>query len=151
MRNREIEEERIRSLIHGMVAGYEEYRADAFADLYAEDAELTNVVGRTLSGRQAVLGHLRRLFAEPRFLAGRPVGETRSQLRWVTDDVVVVRTYQERAGQQTTSGAVLPTRRTHSLKVLRREDDAWRVVSDFYMDEREDSSLTYEDGSPGDG
>ncbi|MGP3690650.1 nitroreductase family protein [Streptomyces sp. IBSNAI002] len=140
-RNHETEERRVWSRIREIDAGYEDNSAAAFLDVYADDAELTNVFGETFQGRDAILGRLRALFTDPRFLAGRWAGSPRTHLRWVTDDVVVVKTYREREGQQTADGSVLPRRRTHSIKVFHREDEAWRVVSDFYMDARDESAV----------
>jgi hypothetical protein len=35
----------------------------------------------------------------------------------------------------------LPARRHHRLKVLTKEAGTWRIVSDLYMDARDDSTL----------
>ncbi len=62
-------------------------------------------------------------------------------MRFLADDVVVVKTYIEREGQQTSSGEELPVRRNHSLKVMRREAGGWTIVSDIYMDARDDETF----------
>ncbi|MCX4775734.1 SgcJ/EcaC family oxidoreductase [Streptomyces sp. NBC_01264] len=148
-RHRKRDEELIRSQISKIAPasapGREEHGAEAFVDVYAQDADLTNVVGKTFQGRDAIVGHLRRLFADPRFLAGTPVGSPRSELRWVTDDVVIVKTYTEREGQQTVTGSALPLRRTYAFRVFHRADGEWLLVSDFYMDVRGESTLSYEE------
>jgi ketosteroid isomerase-like protein len=62
-------------------------------------------------------------------------------IRPVSNDVVVVKIYTEIAGQQTVDGHELPIRRNHSLKVLTRQDDGrWLIVSDIYMDAREETT-----------
>lgn len=63
----------------------------------------------------------------------------------MTDDVVIVKTYTEREGQQTLAGSPLPLRKTYALRVFRRENEAWLLVSDFYMDVRGESTLSYEE------
>ena len=60
-------------------------------------------------------------------------------MRFVAADIAVVKTYIERAGQQAASGEQLPVRRNHSLKVLRREGEAWKIVSEIYMDAHDES------------
>ncbi|MEV7418378.1 SgcJ/EcaC family oxidoreductase [Streptomyces sp. NPDC089919] len=143
--DRAADEEQIWNQILAIAAGFKANDAAVFSDVYAHDADWTNAFGTTRHGREEIVSYLRRLFADPRFAAGRPVGPPQAKLRWVTDDVAVVTTYIEREGQQTTSGEVLPTRRNHSIKVLQRQGDRWLVVSDLYMDARDEQTL-----APGD-
>jgi hypothetical protein len=39
------------------------------------------------------------------------------------------------------AGARRLARRNHSLKVIRREQDGWKIVSDIYMDARDDETF----------
>jgi uncharacterized protein (TIGR02246 family) len=112
--------------------------------VYAEDADWTNAFGTTLTGREQIVDHLRRLFADERFAAGELVGEPQARLRWVGEDVAVVKTYLERRGQRTVEGGELPIRRNHSIKVLQRQGGEWLIVSDLYMDARDERTLTPE-------
>jgi len=81
------------------------------------------------------------LFADAHFGAGKLIGRPQVSIRPVTPDVVVSKTYAEIAGQQTTDGKELPIRRNHSLKVLARQGDGrWLIVSDIYMDAREEAT-----------
>lgn len=53
----------------------------------------------------------------------------------------VVKTYSEIEGQKTTEG-IINLRKTHSLKVLVKEDSGKiRIVADMYMDAR--NEITY--------
>jgi ketosteroid isomerase-like protein len=62
-------------------------------------------------------------------------------VRAVTHEVVVAKTYVEIAGQQTADGKAMPNRRNHSLKVLSRQTDGrWLIVSDIYMDARDETT-----------
>ena len=115
--------------------------ATGVEDLYFEDADWTNAFGTTLRGNTAIAGYLRDLFADEHFAAGVPVRPPEASVRFLGDDVAVAKTYLERAGQQTSTGETLPVRRNHSLKVLRKEGGTWRIVSDLYMDARDDSTL----------
>jgi uncharacterized protein (TIGR02246 family) len=109
--------------------------------LYSEDADWTNAFGTTKKGAAEIVAYLTQLFADPHFAAGKPVGPPQASMRFVTDDVAVVKTYIEREGQQTSDGEQLPVRRNHSLKVFRREVGGWRIVSDIYMDARDDETF----------
>lgn len=126
--------------------GFARRDASAMRGVYAADADWTNAFGTTLKGEEAILSYLERLFAEPRFAAGRMRGPPDVEVRPVTDDVVVAKTHAEIEGQGTTEGEI-PLRRNFSLKVLRREaDGSWRVVSDIYMDARTETTLEPEGG-----
>jgi len=62
-------------------------------------------------------------------------------MRFVSNDICVFKTYLEREGQETSSGEKLPVRRNHSLKVIRREPGGWKIISDIYMDARDDETF----------
>ena len=115
--------------------------ATGVEDLYVQDADWTNAFGTTLKGSREIAEYLRTLFADAHFAAGAPVKPPEASVRFLGDDVAVAKTYLERAGQQTSTGGSLPVRRNHSLKVLRKDDGTWRIVSDLYMDARDDSTL----------
>ncbi len=115
--------------------------ATGIENLYADDADWTNAFGTTLKGKQEIFQYLKELFANTHFAAGAPIGPPEASVRFLGDDVAVAKTYVERTGQQTADGGTLPVRRNHSLKVLTKEAGTWRIVSDFYMDARDDSTL----------
>jgi len=115
--------------------------ADALRDVYAADADWTNAFGTTCSGRDAIVSYLRGLFADRHFGAGALVGAPQVSVRAVSPEVVVAKTYVEIAGQQTADGKPMPSRRNHSLKVLSRQGDGrWLIVSDIYMDARDEAT-----------
>ncbi|MDI1462525.1 SgcJ/EcaC family oxidoreductase [Catellatospora sp. KI3] len=115
--------------------------ADGVADLYTADADWTNAFGTSRRGGPEIAAYLADLFADRHFAAGRPLGPPQADIRLLTPEVAVVKTYLERAGQQTSDGAAMPVRRNFSLKVLTRRPDGWRIASDIYMDARDDTTL----------
>lgn len=122
--------------------------ADLLNDVYVEDADWTNAFGTTLSGRDAIVDYLRGLFADAHFAAGQMINPPRVSIRPVSQGVVVVKIYTEIAGQQTVDGHELPIRHNHSLKVLARQDDArWLIVSEMYVDAREETTYLNARGS----
>lgn len=110
-------------------------------DLYTDDADWTNAFGTSKKGAAEIADYLTRLFADEHFGAGKPVGPPEASMRFVADDICVVKTYVEREGQEDSSGGTLAVRRNHSLKVLRREAGGWRIVSEIYMDARSDETF----------
>ena len=131
----------IEQTLQKLGTAFREHDASALSGIYAENADWTNAFGTTRHGRDAIISYLRGLFADPHFAAGRPVGTPELAVRLVTDDVALAKTYVEIQGQQTVAGGALPTRRNHSLKVLSRQSDGrWLIVSEIYMDARDDST-----------
>jgi uncharacterized protein (TIGR02246 family) len=124
-----------------LAAGFRGLDASGLDDVYAQDADWTNAFGTTKHGRDEIVSYLELLFADEHFGAGRLVGPPQVSIRFLGDDVAVVKTYIEREGQQSVEGAELPIRRNHSLKVLERQDGRWLIVSEIYMDAREDQTL----------
>ena len=115
--------------------------ATGVEELYSEDADWTNAFGTSKKGAAEIAEYLTRLFADEHFGAGKPVGPPQASMRFVNGDVCVVKTYIEREGQETSSGQKQAVRRNHSLKVIRREADGWKIVSDIYMDARDDETF----------
>jgi len=117
--------------------------ADLLREVYVADADWTNAFGTTQSGRDAIVAYLKGLFADAHFAAGRLAGPPQVSIRPVTDDVVVAKIYVEIVGQQTAEGRDLPNRRNHSLKVLARQGDGrWLIVSEIYMDARDETTYS---------
>lgn len=133
------DEQAIEITMGKLLEGFRRRDADILTDVYSEDADWTNAFGRTLKGRDAIVDYLRELFADPNFSDGEMQGEPQVEARQISENVVLIKTYMEIAGQKTVEGGTLPTRRNHSLKVLRRQNDgSWRIISEIYMDARDE-------------
>ena len=115
--------------------------ATGIEGLYVEDADWTNAFGTTVHGNREIARYLEDLFANAHFAAGAPTGPPEASVRFLRDDVAIAKTYIERSGQESSTGESLSVRRNHSLKVLSKEGGTWRIVSDMYMDARDDSTL----------
>ena len=131
--------EMIGQTLLALAEGFRTRDADAMRGLYVDDADWTDACGATLSGRDAIVDHLRRLFADAKFRAGNTVGRPRMQLRLVGSDVVVAKTYAEVRDEEEAGGAPR-LRRTHSMKVLAKQPDgSWKIESEMFMDAREEA------------
>lgn len=103
---------------------------------YSDDADFTNAFGFHRVGREAIREYLAEVFALDFVMAG--VSADRSvDVRFIRDDVALVRTRRERTGQRMPDGSEMPTREITHLRVFRLEDDEWRIVSHLISDARE--------------
>ncbi|WP_274426860.1 YybH family protein [Chelativorans sp. YIM 93263] len=133
------DEDAIEKVLRTLLKGFAERDAEVLRDVYVEDADWTNAFGRTLSGREAIVDYLKELFADPNFAQGEIVAEPEISVRPVGEDTVAVKTYTQVKGQGTVEGGTLPVRHNHSLKLLARQpDESWKVVSEIYMDARQE-------------
>jgi|GEM_PF-794538 len=135
------DEQAVGELMLTLAAAFKDSDASGIEDLYSSDADWTNAFGTSRRGAAAISAYLTKLFADRHFADGRPVGPPQASFRFITPDVCVVKTYVAREGQQTSAGDPLPTRRNHSLKVLRRDAAGWKIISDMYMDARQDQTF----------
>lgn len=136
------EESAIGDVLMELGRGFAANNASGLGPLYAEDADWTNAFGTSLHGRDAIIRYLEKLFADGRFKAGRMVGKPQASIRFAArGTVAIAKTYVEREGQQTVEGGELPVRRNHSLKVLEKRAGRWLIVSEMYMDARDERTL----------
>ena len=134
-------QEAIGQLLFKLESAFKHHDVELLRDVYTDDVNWTNAFGRHIEGKEKVIQYLKGLFQEPRFTSGQLKGRPEADVQVVTDDVVVVNTYAEIAGQKTTKGDI-PLRRNHSLKVLvKTKDNHWRIASEMYMDARDE--VTY--------
>lgn len=136
------EEAAIGDILMRLGRGFATNDAGGLEALYAEDADWTNAFGTSLHGRDAIIRYLEKLFDDGRFKAGRMVGKPQASIRFAAGGTVAIaKTYVEREGQQTVEGGELPVRRNHSLKVLEKRAGRWLIVSEMYMDARDEQTL----------
>jgi uncharacterized protein (TIGR02246 family) len=120
--------------------------ADALEGVYTDDADWVNAFGTVRTGRAEIVAYLRGLFADANFDAGKLVAPPESRLRRLGDTVVAVSTHLRITGQGLVGGSTIDMRDNHSLHILQRQPDGrWLVVSEIYMDARQDQ--TYARGS----
>ncbi len=132
--SRESDEEHIVHALIAVARAFATFNADAVRTAYAPDADCIDADGNAVHGRDAIVDHLRRVFAVPHLGPASLVTPPTLTLRWLGDDVVIATTYLERRGE--------PPRRSHSLKVLTRGDEeTWLIVADIYADARGGASL----------
>lgn len=124
-----------------LMRGFAERNADLLEGIYTNNADWVNAFGSVKHGNAEIVEYLRGLFGDANFDAGQLVAPPTSRLQKVTDDVVVVSTALQVAGQLLVDGAEIALRDNHSLHVMARQKDGrWLIVSEMYSDSRTDQS-----------
>lgn len=116
--------------------GWETLDAGLACQDYSEDADWINAFGRKRKGRGQIQEFLARGFKSFGMASLRGTSSSVS-LRFVRPDVAVVLAYRETMGQKSSSGQEYPKRKTHSLRVLVKEQGKWAIMSHLIMDEKE--------------
>lgn len=115
--------------------------ADLLDDVYSPDADWINAFGAIKKGGPEIVGYLRGLFADRNFNDGRVVAGPSCTLRRLDRDNAVVHAHLQIPGQALVGGGTIELRDNHSIRVVSRlADGAWRVVSEMFMDVRQDQS-----------
>lgn len=124
-----------------LMRGFTERNADLLDGIYTDDADWVNAFGSVKKGNAEIVQYLRGLFGDANFDAGQLLAPPTTHLQKVTDDVVVVSTALQVAGQLLVGGSEIALRDNHSVRVLARQDDGrWLIVSEMYSDSRTDQS-----------
>ena len=109
--------------------------ASLAAQDYAATADFTNAFGMRRVGHAAILELLTEVFSLPFVMAGSTKYEYHDFMS-LSPSIVLLRSRAIRTGQQLPDGTVEEPRKTSHLRVFRREDGAWRIVSHLIGDER---------------
>jgi uncharacterized protein (TIGR02246 family) len=137
----------IGATLSALLGGFSKRDAAMLEAVYSDDADWVNAFGTVRTGRAEIVAHLRGLFADANFDAGKLVAPPESRLRRLADTVVAVSTHLRITGQGLVGGGTIDMRDNHSLRILQRQPDGrWLVVSEIYMDARQDQ--TYAGGAP---
>lgn len=100
----------------------------AVAD-YAEDADWTNAFGDRFQGREALRAGLEFIFGLGFVMAGESSANEFEDVVFLERDVALLRSKLVRVGQRRSDGERMPDRHIHHLRVVRRIDGRWQIVS----------------------
>lgn len=135
------DQDALSATLAALLNGFQQRDADQLDVVYSDDADWINAYGTTRKGRADIVEYLRGLFRDGNFDAGELVAPPQSTLRRLTDDVVLVSTHLQIAGQLLVDGSAIDLRDNHSLRVVARQPNGeWRVESEMYMDARTDQT-----------
>lgn len=110
-------------------AGWAKRDAALAVQDYAPDADWTNAFGDRFQGREALREGLEFIFSLDFVMAGDSGGNEYQDVRFLSDDIALVRSKLTRKGQQFSDGTVRPDRHINHLRVLEKRDGKWLIVS----------------------
>ncbi len=106
---------------------------------YSEDVDWTNAFGDRFKSRKELKKGLEYIFSLDFVMAGDSGENEFEDVTFLTPDVALLRSKLVRRGQKTRSGEVMPDRHAHHLRVLKRVDGQWKIVSHLISQSHEKS------------
>ncbi|WP_136625639.1 hypothetical protein [Mycobacterium innocens] len=100
-----------------------------------------NAFGTVRRGSEQITAYLRGLFADKNFNDGRVVAGPDCTVRRLDRDHALIHAHLQIEGRGLVAGGAIARRDNHSLRVVSRHaDNSWRIVSEMFMDVRQDHS-----------
>ena len=133
----EADEEAILATFETWNRGWAEADADLTVKDYAEDTDWTNAFGDRFQGKTALRDGLAYVFSLGFVMAGDSAGNEYNDVTFLSPDVAMVRSKLVRSGQKTSTGEVMPDRHINHLRVYRKRDGRWLIVSHLISQAKE--------------
>ena len=106
------------------------------AKWYSNDATFTNAFGDKKKGQVEINSLLMKVFALPFVMSGK--SETnKHEFQPLNQKNIIVHTAVVRKGQQMPDGSVIPDRQTTHLRVFKKNNRGWEIVSHLISDARD--------------
>ncbi|MDQ3472294.1 MAG: SgcJ/EcaC family oxidoreductase [Acidobacteriota bacterium] len=122
----------IRKVLADFIEAWNKHDAKAFSMAFAEDADFTNVGGKSAHGRAEV-----EKFHAPRFATkfkDTHLKITETKIRFIEPDVAAVDAWWEMTGAKNREGQDIPLRRGLLNFVMTSEGDKWFITVMHNMD-----------------
>ena len=117
--------------------GWAEADADLAVQDYAENTDWTNAFGDRFQGKEALREGLAHIFGLGFVMAGDSADSEYRDVTFLSSDVAMVRSKLVRAGQQTSTGKLMPDRHINHLRVYQKQDGRWLIVSHLVSQAKE--------------
>ncbi len=127
-----VDVEGIRKVLADFIEAWNKHDAKSFSMAFAEDADFTNVRGKSAHVRAEV-----EKFHAPRFATkfkDTHLKITETKIRFIEPDVAAVDAWWEMAGAKNREGQNIPLRRGLLNFVMTTEDDKWFITVMHNMD-----------------
>ena len=108
---------------------------------YAEGADWTNAFGDRFQSRIELREGLEFIFSLDFVMIGNSQGNEYQDVTFIADDVAIIRSRLSRTGQLTDSGQAMRDREINHLRVLKKRDGRWLIVSHLISQAKEKGSL----------
>jgi uncharacterized protein (TIGR02246 family) len=116
----------VNAVVHGFEDAWNRHDMDAFAMLFATDADFVNVIGMRWVGRDAIKQHHAASHATMFKTSTLKIGDT--TVRFLKADVATARSVWTLSGITSATGQLAPTRTGILTHVLERIDGQWLIV-----------------------
>jgi uncharacterized protein (TIGR02246 family) len=129
------DEERIKKVLTDFTDAWNKHDAKAFSNVFAEDADFTNVGGNSKHGRNEIEKH-----HEPGFKTKWKDSYqkiTQSKIRFIKPDVAAVDAWWELAGIKGPEGQDMPPRKGLLNFIMTKNNDTWLITVMHNMDLRD--------------
>ncbi len=109
--------------------GWAKKDADLAVQDYAPTIDWTNAFGDRFQDRDSLKKGLEFIFSLDFVMAGTSGGNAFEDVTFLTPEIALLRSKLVRTGQKTSAGEAMPDRHIHHLRVLKRQDGKWQIVS----------------------
>src|SRR5277367_4337820 len=116
----------VNAVVRGFEDAWNRHDMDAFANLFATDADFVNVIGMRWIGRDAIKQHHAASHATIFRSSTLEIGDT--TVRFLKSDVATARSVWTLSGITSESGQLAPTRTGILTHVLEKIDGHWLIV-----------------------
>jgi uncharacterized protein (TIGR02246 family) len=116
----------VNAVVHGFEDAWNRHDMDAFAMLFATDADFVNVIGMRWVGRDAIKHHHAASHATMFKTSTLRIGDT--TVRFLKADIATSRSEWALSGITSATGQLAPTRTGILTHVLERIDGNWLIV-----------------------
>jgi uncharacterized protein (TIGR02246 family) len=116
----------VNAVVHGFEDAWNRHDMDAFATLFATDADFVNVIGMRWVGRDAIRQHHAASHATMFRTSTLRIGDT--TVRFLKADVATSRSEWTLSGITSATGQLAPARTGILTHVLERIDGRWLIV-----------------------
>ena len=119
----------IKKTLESWNQGWAKRNVDLAVQDYAADIDWTNAFGDRFKGREQLKRGLEFIFSLDFVMAGTSGKNEFEDVSFLAKDVAMLRSKLVRKGQKTAKGKVMPDRQINHLRVLKRIDGKWKIVS----------------------
>jgi uncharacterized protein (TIGR02246 family) len=126
------DEERIKKVLTDFTDAWNIHDAKAFSNIFSEDADFTNVIGKGATGRNEI-----EKFHAPMFstkFKDTYLKIIKSKIRFIKSDVAAVDTWWEMTGIKGLEGQDMPPRKGLLNFIVTKSSDSWLITVMHNMD-----------------
>lgn len=129
------DEELIKKVLTDFTDAWNKHDAKAFANIFSEDADFTNVAGKSARGRNEIEKHHEPGFKTKWMNSHQKI--TQSKTRFIKPDVAAVDAWWELTGIKGPEGQDMPPRKGLLNFIMTKGDGKWLITVMHNMDLRE--------------